>query len=355
MSQFNFFHDNWLDYNPCLNAQKGEYISYLPIHLPKNFFQNLQLDRDSIQTYKKQAAEISAEQLGNNFAICFSGGIDSQAMLQCFIEAKLDFKVYILKFKNDLNKQDVDHAQHYCKVNKIKLLELPFDIIGFLNKFNLIYSSKYKSLSPHFNTHYAMFDILRSKGHTGIVCGGNATLCNNNTWGTNYTRNPMNYINYSEINNFFVQGNFLSFFPTLNWAIALLTKKNTESLTSNNLLNKDELDKNRYLCKLNGYVRANFNIIPQNKKYTGFELVKKYYESLTNDPWEFEKRFRVPLSAINCYDSGHTEFMLTDEQKNELEILYNAAKSETMLCTHFDILNKSFYKDESNFNNMRPW
>lgn len=355
MSQFNFFNDDWLDYTPSLNSKKGEYVTYLPTKLPKNFFQNLRLDRDSINNYKKRAAELTAEQCGSNPAICFSGGIDSQAMLQCFITAKLEFKVYILKFNKDLNKQDVEHAQYYCKENKIKLIELPFDIISFLNKFNLLYSSRYKSLSPHFNTHYAMFDILKSKGHTGLVCGGNATLCNNETWGTNYTRNPMNYINYSTINNFFVQGNFLSFYPKLNWSIALLTKKSTETLTSNNLLNKEELDKNRYLCKLNGYVRANFNIIPQNKKYTGFELVKKYYENITNDPWEFEKRFRVPLSAIGCYDSGYSELILSTEQKKEIEILYENSKTESIICSNFNSLNKSFYKDDSNFNNMRPW
>lgn len=355
MSQFNFFHNNWLDYDPALNPAKGEMLTYIPVNLPEGFFESLQFDYYSINTYKKRAAELSVESLGNNIALCFSGGIDSQAMLQCYMTAKLDFKVYILNFKNDLNIHDVEHARYYCKQNKINLIELPFDVLGFLNKFNFLYGARYKSLSPHFNVHYAMFDILRAKGHTGIVCGGNALLCNNNLWGTNYTRNPLNYINYSHVNNFFVQGNFLSFYPELAWSIGFLTKKNDEELNVNNLLDKEKLDQNRYNFKLNGYIRANFNIIPQKKKYTGFELVKKHYESISNDPWEFEKRFRKPLSSQDYYESGSTAFKLTQEQLTKIEKIYCSVMSESLLVSKFFDIRESFYLDESDYNNMRPW
>jgi hypothetical protein len=51
----------------------------------------------------------------------------------------------------------------------------------------------------------------------------------------------------------------------------------------------------RYLNKIEGYKRAGFNVIPQERKFTGFELVKKELEKKYNDGWMFEKMFRMPL------------------------------------------------------------
>ena len=106
----------------------------------------------------------------------------------------------------------------------------------------------------------------------------------------------MNYITYSELENFPVQGSFLSFYPELTWAIALLTPMTDINVSHKmSTWRETELSHNvRYANKILGYVRAGLDIY-ESKKYTGFEEVKLYYKNLTKDGLEFEKQFRIPL------------------------------------------------------------
>lgn len=355
MSEFNFFYNDWVDYDPLFESKIDDSMIILDTKLNANFFKELCLDRHSLKKYRIKAAELCAKTLGNKPALCISGGVDSQAMLQCWIEAKLDFDVYILKFLNDLNIQDVAHARLISKKFKIKLHEIPIDIINFLNRENFDYGEKYKSASPHFNVHYKLFDILRNLNYTGLACGGQTVLCNNDIWGSNFTRNPFNFINYSQITTFPVQGSFLSFYPELSWAISLLTKKSNSDLSTNIGYHVDDLEKERYGNKINGYIRSGFAIIPQPRKFTGFELVKKYYESLTNDVWEFEKRFRIPLSNLLQIIPGATKFNLSKDRIEDIENLYTTHMSESLLISKFFEIKNSFGTNESYIDNVRPW
>ena len=61
---------------------------------------------------------------------------------------------------------------------------------------------------------------------------------------------------------------------------------------------RDMLERLRYLSKVQGYKNAGFDILPQDKKYTGFELVKKELEKTYNDGWSFEKLYRHPLTEF---------------------------------------------------------
>lgn len=356
MSPFKFFYNDWLDCSPALDPNYGEKTAFLPVTLSKNFLNELQFDNSTLKKYRKDAAELCAATLGSKPALCFSGGIDSQAMLQCWMEAKLDFTVYVLVFENDLNLQDVEHAKHFCKKKGINLKTINLNIKNFLARENFDYAEKYLCVSPHFTTHFKMFDLIRSYDHSGIACGGQAILCNNDIWGTNFTRNSVNYILYSKVNdNFPCQGSFLSFEPKLAWAISLLTKKSTAELTQNSLFSNDELEHNRYGLKINGYVRSGFQIIPQSRKYTGFELVKKYYEKLNNDPWEFEKRFRIPLSSMLQISQGHVAFDLNENFTNQIFKIYSSLMSESIIYSKFFDIKESFHVTELDVYNMRPW
>jgi len=245
-------------------------------------------------------------------------------MVQCFAEAKIPFDLYILKFKNDLNKQDCDHAIKYCNRFNIDYNIIEIDVLSFLSRENNEYGLKYKSPSPHFNTHYKLFDILRSKGYDGVVAGGNAYFYSSidNGFLPNSNRNCFNYITYSNINEFKCQGNFLSFYPKLAWAISLLSPMIDYKL--NDAIEFNEQERNyweyrRYVQKIQGYKRAGFNIIPQNQKYTGFELVKKYLEEKTGDGWTFERLYRHPLEKLMPkYYTFAGQFIYQDPRTKEL-------------------------------------
>ena len=332
MKPYNHFYNDWLDCSSFEGTSgANQKIEYLTMNLGVDFFNNLCFDDASIKQYRHDAVKYCAEPLGDKPALCMSGGADSQAMVQCFYEAGYNFDVYTLAFKNDLNIQDVGHARKYCQENGIKLYELDFDILSFLTRENFEYGHKYQCSSPHFNTHFKMFDILKSMGYTSVVCGGNVPTQNTEVdgriaWGGGYSRNVMSFIKYTKISNFLAQGNFLSYYPQLAWSTSLLTPRTDCPRSTSHTPWEQELrsSKVRYDDKVLGYQRVGFNVIPQETKYTGFELVKKYYEDRTGDGWYFEKMFRHPLEKmINRYNYGHPELKLDDELRLTIQSLYN--------------------------------
>lgn len=329
MSQFKVFYDDWLECS-SLFSDDGSRLSDLYVNLNLDFFTDLKLDTESLKTYRIEAAIKSSESIGNNIALCFSGGVDSQCMVQCFKEANIKFDLYTLKFKNSLNTQDYLCAERFCHEHDIKLNTIEIDVLNFLSRENLDYGLKYSSASPHFNVHYKLFDMLRDKGYDGVLCGGFTPFYNLdlNLWGSNYARNTMNYINYEKVSGYKCQGNFLSFYPKLSWAISLLTPASTDFIHPLSHFKYDtrlKMEMLRYKHKVIGYNRAGFKIKPQEQKYTGFELVKKHLERKTGDGWSFEKMYRHPLERILVKNADKMpKFKFEDEKiSKELQLIYS--------------------------------
>lgn len=310
--RFDYFYNNWLDASKFVEGY-GD----ISMNLSSDFFDSI--DIKSLPAYRIDAVKRLLPSLGDKPALCFSGGVDSQATWQCFKEAGINIDTYTLSFKGDLNIQDVNHALKFASNNNIKIEVIEIDILSFLSRENADYSKKYKSLSPHFNTHYKLCDILSSRGYTGFVCGGGSPLLSPyaKDWFTNYNQNFLTYINYSEVTGKLLQGNFLGFDPHLTWAISLLTPLFDNQLYGNALSqqDRDKLEYQRYLEKIKGYSVAGFKILPQKKKYTGFEFVKEKLENIYGDGWAFEKMYRFPLSNITEKITVKIDFETTIMEK----------------------------------------
>lgn len=283
------------------------------VNLNKEFFNNLKFDTYNLKQYRINSAVKCAETLGNKPALCLSGGIDSQSMVQCWLESGLKFDVVIGVFKNDLNKHDVDHARLFCQTYNIPYKELSIDIIQLLTRENYALSEKYKSYSPHFNVHYKIVEILAEQGYTGVCFGGVTPFKRNSGYGDNFFGTPFHFLKIQNILPIPMQGSFLSFFPELTWAIALLGSgiKADGNVFSSKFFTQDSinhLNELRYKEKIESYQKVGFSIIPQEKKFTGFELVKKYFEELTGDGWSFEKRFRYPIANTFASDKNSYSF-----------------------------------------------
>lgn len=319
MYPFKPFYNDWLDCSFLLEA-RGD--AELPVNLTIEFFDSLKFDQVSLKKYRIEAAIECAKMLGDNPALCISGGVDSQSMLQAWIEAGLKFKTYILVFNDNLNVQDVSHARMYCKKNNITLNEYHLNVTSFLTRNNWDIGMKYQSSSPQFNTHYYFFDILKEMGHTGICTGGQTPIYNKGVWGENFNRNSFNFITYSRISNFPCQGSFLSFYPKLCWAAGLLSPEITINKGTAEYQDLLEINAMRYESKVKGYRNTGFNIIPQNKKYTGFEFVKSHFEEKTGDGWAFEKKFRIPLEKHFRGNMFRNKFKLSKEVLDKLELIY---------------------------------
>lgn len=322
LSHFKAFYNDWLDYEGLLHNNGRDHI----VNLPVSFFNELQFDSISLKQYRIDAARLCAETLGDNPALCFSGGADSQAMLQSWHEANLKFDTFIVVFNDGLNNQDSDHAIQFCKQNGYPYKELHFNVIQFLNRDNYEYGKKYNSCSPHFNVHYRVVEILRDMGYTGVCNGGDAPYNHNDVWGENFAQRPFHYLKIQDKIQVPFQGSFLSFYPQLAWAIALLTESRTEVFNSVDTIIRNweleqEVKRQRYIKKIDAYRRVGFNVLPQETKFTGFELVKKYYEDLTGDGWTFERKFRHPLVAELDHDKTVYKFNLTPDQLEVVNLI----------------------------------
>lgn len=330
MQSTDFFYNNWLEYDLDMHSISTR---RLKVNLSDSFFDNLKFDIDSLKEYRIAAARHAAEKLGNNPALCLSGGIDSQSMVYAWLEAGLKFDVVSCVFDNDLNKHDVDTAIEFCKIHDINLKLIPVNVVQFLNRENLDYAVKYKSSSPQFNVHYKFFNILRDMGYTGACCGGVALFKDEDKWGTNFKYNIFNFMNYVEQSGFMVQGSFLSYYPELTWSIGLLTKHvdlPRTGIYGNDLF--DLFEKERYKAKIDGYTKAGFKIIPQLAAYTGFEEVKKYYESITKDGWEFEKRFRHPIQNLHKVHKNKIDTVQLDLSEYQLEKISSIYSNNMISC-----------------------
>jgi hypothetical protein len=189
---FDPYQDNWLTFpNPINSLLKN--IDYT-VNLPTEFFNTLSFEQNSLSEYRIQAAIASAKLLGNNPVLCLSGGIDSQAMIHCWKEAGLKFDVAILVFNNDLNSHDVEIARTFCRKNDIEPVELNINVIEYLTREHYEQAEKYHCTSPHFSTHYKMFDMLRDMGYTGICCGGQAFAKDETVWGPCLSAAQINYL-----------------------------------------------------------------------------------------------------------------------------------------------------------------
>jgi len=323
------FYNDWLDVSGMAAGNGKDHA----VNLKPEFFEKLDPFNDKkLKQWRIDAATRCAESLGPFPALCFSGGIDSQAMLNCWAEADLEAHVIIFAFKDGLNKQDCEHAKQYCRKFDIPYREIEFDIVSFLTRDNADMTTKYGNISPHFNTHYRFVEILTHMGYTGVCFGGTAPDRNCGEYGVNISKIPYYWTTCTEKFDIAVQGSFLSFSPELAWAITLSTPdiKNLDYKNSSNALREytalKAAEAEKYEAKLIGYRRVGFDLVPQTQKYTGFELVRDYFEELTGDGWAFEKQFRHPLSSMSggIYnkDPHRYRVKLSDDQKKALDLIY---------------------------------
>lgn len=323
------FYDDWLDISGMKEGSGVDHICRLD---PSFFdiFEHMTVSKK--KQWRIEAAQRCHETLGPYPALCFSGGVDSQAMLHCFAEADVEAHVIIFTFNDGLNKHDSDHAKMYCLEHDIPYREIEFDVMSFLARDNTDVTRTYGNISPHFNTHYRFVEILTHLGYTGVCFGGQAPDRNLGSYGNNLSKNVMHWANISDRFQIANQGSFLSFSPELAWAITLSTPSldnpdytDSTKLKENYTLYK-ELENERYHLKVKGFESMGFSIIPQETKFTGFELLKEYFEKQTGDGWSFERQFRYPLSRLDGgrynKDRHAYKIQLTVEQQEKLENIY---------------------------------
>lgn len=313
------FYDNW-----CEPSIDGEEIVWKINLTPE---QINSIDPDNIWDYSIESVNLLLPELGSKPALCLSGGIDSQVMVDCFRRANVAFDVVIMRFPDDLNLHDIKTAMEFCNSRGIKYSFIDVDVVSFLSRELMNFAEQYDVSSPQFATHFKMFEQLQQQGYTSAVCGGNTLINSSNGWTCPTTKEQNDWRGFSDTSGFYVMGDFLSYY----WKFSILLSCHSEKpilfdTTSINLLgfvnDYDNLVDTRYLLKVSNYRAAGFDIIPQETKFTGFEKVKEHYQSETGDGWTFEKCFRFPLMLKNPSPRA-LKFSISDDQENALDVLYD--------------------------------
>ncbi len=235
----------------------------------------------SLKEHCKLAIETMSPHIGENPAICFSGGIDSQTVVDSFLFAERTPEIVILKFQDNLNSQDVDHALAFCETRKLKPKIFDIDVIRFLNNKLYDFAISNGISSPQFATHLYFAEKLKYSGYSSAIFGGNCLFqYDDGDWYTP-TKEETDWYKYAKNIDFPIIGSFWS----QDWRLSLYA-------TICMPLGKKDIN---YQSKVDGYRNMGYDVIPQNQKYNGFENVKKYYEEMTGDGWTFENEFRVKL------------------------------------------------------------
>jgi hypothetical protein len=93
--------------------------------------------------------------------VLFSGGIDSEVVVQSFVFAQIPFKAAITCFDNDLNRQDVRYAIKFCETHQIPYRLLRLDIEKFFKSGQALeYADLTKCVQPQLlHTMWAMEQV----------------------------------------------------------------------------------------------------------------------------------------------------------------------------------------------------
>jgi hypothetical protein len=318
---FEFFRHNWLKYEGIFDPFADFAVS--SFSLDTDFFTSLKFDKESLQNYRIDAIQTSIKVLGSKPALCLSGGIDSQAMVLAFLEAGVDFEVFLMRFNKNFNSMDSDHAITFAEKYGITLNIFDIDIVRYLT-FDLQHDAEiYKCSSPHFLTHYKLYDYIRESGCTGIVSAGNSFSRFIDGWGASPSAMQYNYIKYAEVHNFPIIGSFFLYDPAVCWSLGLLTP----STDHNSIVKFDEsntylnVHHARYATKVAGYYNIGLEVIPQDTKYSGFEKLKEFFAEKFANGWAFENQFRHPLEKK--FGKAVSKLVLSESQTDIINKLHD--------------------------------
>lgn len=217
--------------------------------------------------------------------VCFSGGIDSQTVIDSFLIGGHKPNIVIFDYDN-FNHEDVEHAVSFCDARNLEYTIIDFDVIRFLNNDLFEFATRYKISSPQFATHLFLTLKMQKLGYTNAIFGGN-NLCQmqDKSWYIP-TKEEADWYDFSTQTNFPILGNFWLH----SWGLSLFATLNMPLFKANDA-------KHNYKVKMTGYANMGYTVMPQNKKYNGFENIKKFYEEMTGDGWTFEREFRYPIAS----------------------------------------------------------
>jgi hypothetical protein len=229
----------------------------------------------SLIDVSKQAIQRICAEYPAPYTLMMSGGIDSQAMLWCWINSGVEFNVVTVKYVNEsgdiLNHHDISNIEKVSQKNNVSVTYLDFNIINFLENYLIEYATRYQCTSPQITAYMCMSEMI----YNGTVLfSGDFLLAHN---GYNYTIFGLK--RYTDIS----KRNVIPFFflhdPELTTTLHRTYKLPKHFSISND---NEVIKKNYYNMKVNAMIELGIPLIPQKEKLSGFEQIKNIYDTRTD-------------------------------------------------------------------------
>ena len=228
-----------------------------------------------------ESAEIAVNHIIDNYPapyhIMVSGGVDSQAMLYSWKLFGSNFIPTAVNY-NNLNTHDLQELYTFTKKYKLDLNIQEFDVLEFYEKELENYIFEYKLPSPQLTVFLAM---TKSLSGTVILSGnmlGKPADIYNTQIGLTYESDKRSFIPF-----------FFWSCPELAYSMLLYQKKT-------NYFEKTSFAYGMtYTNKVETYHDLGFPVIPQEKKFTGFEKIKDIYMSKYNHLITSEFKLKNPF------------------------------------------------------------
>ena len=298
---------------------------------PNKFFSKIgSLSRPPLSLIEEAALSAQlvykfAKTRGQELVLCLSGGIDSEAMAQVFINENIPFRVSIMRFNDRLNDFDIKPALEFCKKQSIDCDIFDLNIIDFFESGKYLrYGEKYKCQSPQLAAHLFLLDYI--KGFPVLPWSAPEIIYN-----SDYVSYGLPGDLHCSILRYFV----INERPGVPFFF-LYTPELVGSFFHSPIIQKilyfgqrgAEVS-NWYEHKCMSYIQAGFDVKPRGNAYTGFEKLKTFYDQLDGKRYgiAFNDRFRAPLEKLNPLPANNyqildKEFLHSSKEIKKLNQLY---------------------------------
>lgn len=225
------------------------------------------------------------------YTLFVSGGIDSQVLIQSFLKAGIPFNIRTIKFDNGLNQHDLENTEVIAQRYNLNIEYFNVDIIDFLENKLIDYVKKYQCSSPHMCAHINWVENI--KEGTALFSGSPPFK-----WGIEFTQDNIPFYTYS------LGKNLIPFFLLQDREVcsSFLKKQNLVMDPKDPIIFQLPKGMNTYRKKCLLYKLAGFDIIPQPIKYSGFELVKEYYDAQPSRVTKLEKLKFIERPSKRIFD-----------------------------------------------------
>jgi hypothetical protein len=212
-----------------------------------------------------EAVNVIVENYPAPYNLLVSGGIDSQAMLYAWKMSNHPFNAVSFRYNQDFNWHDIKTLPQFCEQENIEYKIIDFDYLDFLeNEYDSI-ARKYRCSSPQIAMHIKMAIMLPgTRIFSGNFLSSSSAPLSCAVLGIyrfSMTEEGKNTIPY-----------FFLHTPELAYSFNYFIYSNLYGpVTQTNFSDQYPWVKE--------YQMMGFPIIPQEKKFTGFEKFKEHYDS----------------------------------------------------------------------------